>query len=338
MLNGMAISSQKRLFRPDFSAPGMISGLVADVRLAGASIARFTLRETGSLAMHGMPYLFVALQGSCHADLPDGRQVKMEPGDAMLALGGAVARLAASDGFAHCADMGEVWRANAAPPASIEGYERPVDIDWGDGPPGCVLLGSVMVLSHLATSLPIVAALPPVLLMRGDESGLTLWTDALLQTLAAEGKQPSDGFAAISAVIAQLILAQILRAHLASHAPALTDILDKGQSRALAGLMRRLQRHPERRWTLIGMAREAGMSRTRFAEYFGHVTGTTPFRYLAACRIDRADELLHETDLPIADIALQCGYRSERAFREAFVQAHQMRPLAFRKARRAQSG
>ena len=75
-----------------------------------------------------------------------------------------------------------------------------------------------------------------------------------------------------------------------------------------------------------------------FAEYFGHVTGTTPFRYLAACRIDRADELLHETDLPIADIALQCGYRSERAFREAFVLAHQMRPLAFRKARRAQSG
>ena len=83
------------------------------------------------------------------------------------------------------------------------------------------------------------------------------------------------------------------------------------------------------------MAREAGMSRTHFAEYFGQVTGMTPFRYLAACRMERAGKLLRDTDLPVADIALRCGYRSERAFRETFVQAHQMRPLAFRKARRA---
>lgn len=338
MLGVMATSSQKRLLRSDLTAPGVTSGILADVRLVGASLARFTLRERGGFAMRDMPYMFVVAEGTCRAGLPDGRKVSLGPGDALLALDGAVSRLVVKDDLATCTDMGEVWQANAAPPTSTEGYERPVEIDWGEGPVGCVLLGSAMTPSHLAASLPIIAALPPVLFMRADQTRLNLWTQSFTQMLDAECAHPSDGFAAISTVSAQFLLAQILRAHLADNAPALADVLDKGRSRALAKLMRQLQRHPERQWTLAGMARDAGMSRTAFAEYFGQATGTTPFRYLAACRIDRAGQLLQDTDLPVADIAGRCGYRSERAFRAAFVQARQTRPLAFRKARRAQSG
>lgn len=337
MFSVMAMRSQKRLLRPEFAAPGVISGLVADVRLAGASLARFHLRESGSLAMQGMPYLFVVLEGACDVCLPDDRRLELSPGDALLALGGALSRLAVNGDLTQCADMGEVWRANAAPPASMEGYERPIEIEWGKGAPGCTLLGSIMVLSHLAASLPILAALPPVLLLRGAESRLNIWTHAIADMLDAEGRRPSEGFAAVGAVTAQFLLAQILRRHLVQHAPALTDVLDKGQSRALAGLMRQLQRQPEQTWTLADMARRAGMSRTRFAEYFGQVTGMTPFRYLAACRMDRAAKLLQETDLPIAEIAMRCGYRSERSFRATFAQAHHLRPLAFRKNGQARS-
>ncbi|MEO0031992.1 MAG: hypothetical protein RIS94_1750 [Pseudomonadota bacterium] len=330
----MVTGSKKRLIRPDWTVPGVTSGIVGDVRLAGASLARFTLRDRGGFAMHGMPYLFVVLEGWCRAGLPDGREVELARGDALLALGGAETRLAVAGDLSACADMGEVWRANAGPPQSREGYERPVEIDWGEGAPGCVLLGSVMVLSHLATSLPIIAGLPPVAMLRRAETRLDAWTDGFARMLDAEAAQPSDGFAAVSGAGAQFLLAQLLRAHLAGHAPALADVLDAGRSRALAGLMRRLQRQPEEAWTLAGMARAAGMSRTRFAEYFGEVTGTTPFRYLAACRVDRACQLLLETDLPVAEIAGAVGYQSERAFRDVFVAARGVRPLAYRKAGR----
>lgn len=335
MLAVMVTRTEKRLLRPDFAAPSITSSLLADFRLVGASLTRFTLRARKGFVMSGMPYMFIVAEGHCRVGLPDGRTIKLEPGDAVMALGGAPTQLAVGGRVSSYADMGEVWDANAGPPTSLEGYERPVDIAWGDGPVGCVLIGSAMTLSHRAGTPPVQKTLPAVLLARDSETRLRFWTAALVQMLDAESAKPSDGFAAISTMTSQFLMAQILRTHLAANAPALSDMLDKGRSRALASLMRRLQRHPENAWTLADMAKAAGMSRTAFAEVFARATGTTPFRYLTGCRMNAAADLLRNTDLPITDVADRCGYRSERAFRDAFVQAHSMRPLAFRKAQRA---
>ena len=57
----------------------------------------------------------------------------------------------------------------------------------------------------------------------------------------------------------------------------------------------------------------------------------SPQDYLANYRITRATELLLVSDLPVADIALSCGYRDPLVFAKAFKQKRGISPSQFRK-------
>ncbi len=68
---------------------------------------------------------------------------------------------------------------------------------------------------------------------------------------------------------------------------------------------------PARRWTLLELAKLAGMSRTTFAERFREVVGQTPLDYLAGWRMRLAAERLHRTDDSVASIGFWSVLRSE---------------------------
>jgi LacI family transcriptional regulator len=51
-------------------------------------------------------------------------------------------------------------------------------------------------------------------------------------------------------------------------------------------------------------------------------------------RIERAKQLLRETDLSIAELVMECGYRYPSQFSAAFRKATGFRPRAFRQERR----
>jgi len=73
-----------------------------------------------------------------------------------------------------------------------------------------------------------------------------------------------------------------------------------------------------RELTLSDLAREAGMSVHHFGRCFRARTGLGPAAYLTILRLERARELLRETDLAIAEIASACGYTRATAFATAF--------------------
>jgi AraC-like DNA-binding protein len=75
---------------------------------------------------------------------------------------------------------------------------------------------------------------------------------------------------------------------------------------------------PARRWTLLELAKLAGMSRTTFAERFREVVGQTPLDYLAGWRMRLAAERLHRTDDSVASIGFSVGSESEAEFSTAF--------------------
>ncbi len=86
-----------------------------------------------------------------------------------------------------------------------------------------------------------------------------------------------------------------------------------------------------RPWTVAGLAREAGLSRTAFAARFSDLVGRSPMEYAFGCRMRRAEALLRGNRLTIAAIATQVGYGSESALSAAFVRYSGTTPGAYRR-------
>jgi len=80
------------------------------------------------------------------------------------------------------------------------------------------------------------------------------------------------------------------------------------------------------------LAREAGMSASRFARMIKRVFGVTPSQYISRTRINQAARLLRESDASVAEIALQAGFTDHSAFTRKFRSAMGATPSVYREA------
>ncbi|WP_155368458.1 helix-turn-helix domain-containing protein [Catellatospora vulcania] len=87
-----------------------------------------------------------------------------------------------------------------------------------------------------------------------------------------------------------------------------------------------------RRLTVDELAARALTSRRTFLRRFADATGSTPHAWLLAQRLNRAEELLEASDLPVEEVARQVGFGSAAALREQFVRRRGVPPRTYRKA------
>ena len=80
------------------------------------------------------------------------------------------------------------------------------------------------------------------------------------------------------------------------------------------------------------IAAAASLSDSECLRCFRSAIGTTPNRYLRDYRIQRAAQLLTETNLPVAAVAEQCGFADVSYFTKTFRQLRGMAPAAYRRA------
>jgi AraC-like DNA-binding protein len=80
------------------------------------------------------------------------------------------------------------------------------------------------------------------------------------------------------------------------------------------------------------LARAAHLSPAHFSREFRRVFGETPHRYLLTRRLERAAELLRNTDRPVGEICLAVGLRSLGSFTTSFGRAYGLSPSAYRAA------
>jgi transcriptional regulator GlxA family with amidase domain len=84
--------------------------------------------------------------------------------------------------------------------------------------------------------------------------------------------------------------------------------------------------------SLAAIAREVNISLYHFVRLFKASTGLTPHQYLMQQRIARAMQLLRHTDLPIAQVAIDCGFANQSHFARYFRRFIGVSPRQFRRS------
>lgn len=96
-----------------------------------------------------------------------------------------------------------------------------------------------------------------------------------------------------------------------------------------------LHAHIERTLTLDDMAQVAYMSPYHFLRRFTEAFRITPHAYLTQLRLERAETMLRQSDLPVTEICMAVGFQSLSSFSTLFRRWYGMSPRAFRQQLRA---
>ncbi|QJP95274.1 MULTISPECIES: AraC family transcriptional regulator [Pseudomonas] len=99
----------------------------------------------------------------------------------------------------------------------------------------------------------------------------------------------------------------------------------------LAAVDEHIRAHFNRRVTLGELTRIAGISVAQLERYCKRVFHLTPRQMIQKVRLEHAHRLLH-TELPITEVALQCGYTDHSAFTRQFKASTGFTPRQYRQA------
>lgn len=88
--------------------------------------------------------------------------------------------------------------------------------------------------------------------------------------------------------------------------------------------------HLDRDIKLADLAQLLGMSQYHFSRLFKQSLSISPYQYLLQQRVERAKQLLKQTDRLIIDIAFDCGFNSHSHLSNQFRQLTGMTPKAYR--------
>jgi AraC-like DNA-binding protein len=174
------------------------------------------------------------------------------------------------------------------------------------------------------------SGLPPVfkISIHNDASGR--WLEDSIRFSVNEAGVSRAGGEAVVAKLSEVLFVEALRAYI-THLPSeqlgwLAGARDPEVGKTLA----LMHRNPARPWTLAGLAKEAGVSRSVLAERFRHYLGEPPMSYLTRWRLQVGAQMLASTSYSVAQIASDVGYESEAAFNRAFKREFETPPARFR--------
>jgi AraC family transcriptional regulator len=100
---------------------------------------------------------------------------------------------------------------------------------------------------------------------------------------------------------------------------------------AVERIITHLKVHLEDPFDLEQVARLAGVSKFHCVRVFEETTGTTPHHFLACLRVQRAKQLLLNSESSITDICMQVGYSSLGSFSATFSGLVGVSPQQFRR-------
>jgi transcriptional regulator GlxA family with amidase domain len=151
-----------------------------------------------------------------------------------------------------------------------------------------------------------------------------------IELLGDELRDPRAGTEAALPTLIDMLLLYVLRAWLDEQPSDTIGWANALRDPAITTTLRQIHRHPDKAWTVVDLAEQAGLSRAAFAKRFTTIVGQTPLAYLTWWRMTTAARMLRESAAPLRTIAARCGYGSECAFAKAFKRAYDVAPGQYR--------
>jgi len=110
--------------------------------------------------------------------------------------------------------------------------------------------------------------------------------------------------------VAQMMAVHLARAHSVQSRPTTLPAVTVSHQR-MRQLIEFIEANLDQPLTLDAMAAQVGISPLYLARAFKAAVGQSPHQYVLARRIERAKELLRNTEMPIIDVALSVGFSSQ---------------------------
>ncbi len=299
-----------------------LSLILNDIRLHGAVFRESQMSAPWAMRLHtpGLTSFHIVTRGEAWLLRGNAEPLKLQAGDIVTLPSGVEHRV--QDDPAT-----RITPHDLMP--ELSGLQaEPVRLG-GDGTSTGLLSGHFRFDIDLAR--PLIAALPDVMHLRSITGTPPLWLRIGLQFIAQETATTQPGQQVIINRIADILLVEALRDHVASLPEGVGNWLLALRDSSLSAALAAMHQAPERNWTVPELAEIAHLSRSAFAERFAQVMGQPPLSYLTEHRMRLAAWKLTQTRLTLAQIAAQVGYASETAFSQAFKRAHGQSPSGFRK-------
>lgn len=225
------------------------------------------------------------------------------------------------------------WLAHNLQSKKISGQEVVSSIQQGN---------SIFSGNHSATTLicghfefdrsvdhPFLSSLPDIIHIKNiKETGFS-WIMNIANLLITETQTASTGSKIIVHRLAEALFISAIRFYIAQHhnQPFLAALYDQ----KISATLQQIHTYPEKDWSVDNLSKEAGMSRTSFANHFRNKVGQTPMHYLTNWRMLIAQRILEESEEPIAEVAEKIGYGSEQSFNRAFKKVVRQTPAKYRR-------
>jgi AraC-like DNA-binding protein len=148
-----------------------------------------------------------------------------------------------------------------------------------------------------------------------------------VEQLDQELKTRSPGFGFLATALFMQIVGYLSRCYSRSWNPDARALL------RIAETITHIETHYREQVELDELARIARMSKRSFLRAFQAATGDSPIAYLIQLRVNRAANLLRQTDAPITEIAFQVGFNDSNYFARQFRRLIGMSPRLYRQQR-----
>lgn len=178
--------------------------------------------------------------------------------------------------------------------------------------------------------LPLSDFIPPFEIMHTRQPD---FADALMRRVIELHTEPASN--AVAAELLGALLMELVREHATDADGGEAAGLDRHHRELILRVAARIRESPAHAPSVEELARTAGYSPSHFSRVFLKVTGVRPQDYIINARIERARQLLAESDLTIGMIADALGFQDIFFFSRQFRQRTGRTPTEFRRGRRA---
>lgn len=176
---------------------------------------------------------------------------------------------------------------------------------------------------------PILESLPEHLIIPTTDSNRTS-LGTIIKLMIVETESDNVGSHAVINRLSDILFIEAIRTFMKTQEDSrgyIAALKEPKLSKALISF----HKQPTRNWTVQSLSEEAGMSRSGFADLFKSIIYMSPMEYVTGWRMQFAYDSLVTSDKSVIQIAEECSYQSEAAFRKVFKKQFDIGPGAVRR-------